>query len=170
MQTLQDRYHTAKSAISPQTTIPIVFIDSIVNDSQTLINSLIPDAEVIVIEQQQDGILAITQILQERANLAAVYIVSHGSPGCVNLGNTQLSLNTLNKYARELKMWATALKGAPLMLHGCNVAAGEAGATFVEQLHLLTRMEILASAKLTDNAVLEDDWELEEAALMLEIA
>jgi hypothetical protein len=139
------------------TTTTIVFIDSAVDDYQTLVNGVIPEAEVIVLDPNQDGVLAIAQALQGRSNITSVHIVSHGAPGCLYLGNTQLSLDTFNRYATQLQQWDVA----NLLLYGCNVAAGDAGAEFIAKLHQLTGANIAASRTPTGNSALGGNWQLE---------
>jgi hypothetical protein len=139
----------------------IVFIDSAVDDYQSLVDGAIPEAEVIVLDSTQDGVAQITEVLQGRTNIAAIHIVSHGSPGCLYLGNTQLSLDTLEHYATQLQTWTTLLTSSSLLLYGCNVAAGDAGEEFVAQLRQLTGANIAASANRTGSAELGGDWELE---------
>ncbi len=79
-------------------------------------------------------------------------------PGCLYLGNSQLSINTINNdYAQELENWSVT----NILLYGCNVAAGDAGAEFLEKLHQLTGANIAASARPTGNVALGGDWELE---------
>jgi Ca2+-binding RTX toxin-like protein len=73
------------------------------------------------------------------------------------LGNTQLSLNTFNRYASQLQKWNVA----NLLLYGCNVAAGDAGAEFIAKLQALTGAEIAASKTLTGSAAKGGNWELE---------
>jgi Ca2+-binding RTX toxin-like protein len=143
----------------------IIFIDSAVDKYQSLVDSAIPEAEVIVLDSTGDGITQITEVLQGRTNIAAIHIVSHGSPGNLQLGNTQLSLDTLDDYAIQLKTWSIIHSPVPtpILLYGCNVAAGDAGAEFVERLHQLTGANIAASTNLTGSAALGGDWELEVA-------
>lgn len=150
--TLGNRYTTHST---------IVFIDSAVDDYQSLVDGAIPEAEVIVLDSTQDGVTQITEILQGRTDIAAIHIVSHGVPGSLQLGNGQLSLDTLDHYATQLKTWSDTLSHTPLLLYGCNVAAGDAGVQFVERLYQLTGADIAASAKRTGSAALGGDWKLE---------
>jgi hypothetical protein len=55
------------------------------------------------------------------------------------------------------------------LLYGCNVAAGDSGAEFIEKLHQLTGANIAASARLTGNVALGGDWELEVIRGELEV-
>jgi hypothetical protein len=139
----------------------IVFIDSAVDDYQTLVKGVILGAEIIVLDPTLDGVAQITEALIGRTDVAAIHIVSHGSPGCLYLGNTQLSLDTLECYASQLQTWATHLTSSSLFLYGCNVAAGDAGEEFLEQLHQLTGANIAASAERIGNGALGGSWHLE---------
>lgn len=139
----------------------IVFIDSAVDEYQTLVKGVASGAETIVLDPTLDGVAQITELLAERTDVVAVHIVSHGSPGCLYLGNTQLSLDTLECYAGQLQTWATPLTVSPLLLYGCNVAAGDAGEEFLERLHQLTGANIAASAGRIGNAAKGGSWNLE---------
>ncbi|MEH2395622.1 MAG: DUF4347 domain-containing protein [Nostoc sp.] len=137
----------------------LLFIDATVNDIETLLQGALPGIEAYVLSGEQDGVAQITHILQHRPEVNTVHIVSHGSPGCLYLGNTQLSLDTLNIYASQLQSWSR--DGLTLMLYGCNVATGDAGEEFVNKLHQLTGSNIAASVTLTGNANLGGNWILE---------
>ncbi|MEG4111130.1 DUF4347 domain-containing protein [Microcoleus sp. Pol12A6] len=94
--------NTSKT-INPATRI--VFIDAGVENADLLIEGVIPTTEVFVLDGTADGIEQISLVLQHRQNIDAVHIISHGSPGCLYLGNSQLSLDTLNGYATQLQQW-----------------------------------------------------------------
>ncbi|WP_293067833.1 MULTISPECIES: DUF4347 domain-containing protein [unclassified Moorena] len=144
-----------------KTSSTIVFIDSGVDDYQSLVNGTVPEAEVIVLDSTQDGVEQITKALQGRTDITAIHIVSHGSPGCLYLGNSQLSLDTLNHYTPQLQTWSTTDSPTPILFYGCNVATGDAGTEFLERLHQITGTEIAASGNRTGNAALGGDWNLE---------
>lgn len=136
----------------------IVFIDSQVEDYQHLAAGVLPGTEVIILDLQIDGIEKITEILEKFTNISNVHIIAHGSPGSLQLGSSYLSLDTLAQYTSQLQTWC---KPNTLLLYGCNVAAGDAGAEFIAKLHQLTGTEIAASAKRTGNSNLGGDWNLE---------
>jgi hypothetical protein len=87
------------------------------------------------------------------------------------LGNTQLSLDTLNNYHQELKTWfdppCPTYQGGQggsrgdLLLYGCNVAAGDAGEEFITKLHKITGAEIAASTTRIGNVYKGGNWELD---------
>ncbi|MEG3972872.1 DUF4347 domain-containing protein [Microcoleus sp. T2B6] len=131
--------NTSKT-INPATRI--VFIDAGVENADLLIEDVISTTEVFVLDGTADGIEQISLVLQHRPNTDAVHIISHGSPGCLYLGNSQLSLDTLNGYATQLQQWDVA----SLVFYGCKVAAGDAGEEFIARLHKLTGAQIATSA------------------------
>ena len=145
------------SSMSLKSSKTLVFIDANVEDSEYLAQGVKPGIEVHILDAHRDGIEQITAHLFTRPHLEAIHIVSHGSPGCLYLGNTQLNLDTLKRYANLLQTWSAS----EILLYGCNVAAGDAGAEFLAKIGALTKANIAASANLTGNAALGGDWELE---------
>mgnify|MGYP002777018601 CR=1 FL=1 len=138
----------------------IVFIDAAVADYQSLVAGVNPDTEVIIIDAAKDGIYLMTDVLASRSDISAVHIVAHGSPGCLYLGNSQLSLDTLSRYAAQLQNWKTVECDRTLLLYGCNVAVGDAGAEFIAKLHQLTGANIAAATNKIGNAELGGNWNL----------
>ena len=145
--------HTNHSVIKT-----LVIVDPHVEDYQSLVNAVVPTAQVILLNPTQDGVSQITAALQTITELHSLQIISHGSPGCLYLGNSQLSLDTLDNYGSQLQTW---FKVHNLLLYGCNVAAGDAGAEFIQRLKQITGAEIAASANPTGSKALGGDWDLE---------
>jgi Domain of unknown function (DUF4347) len=137
----------------------IAFIDPKVEDYQSLVKGAISQAEVIVLDHNTDGVAQISAALQKRT-YNTVHIVSHGSPGCLYLGNSQLNLDTLTDCADQLKSWFSS-SSPEILLYGCNVAAGDVGKEFINRLHQITNAEIAATAFFTGSATFGGDWELE---------
>lgn len=135
----------------------IVFIDAGVDNARQLLQGVIPNAKVFILDKTADGIEQISQVLGRYQHIDSVHLISHGAPGCLYLGNTQLSLDTLNHYIPQLQQW----NATNLLLYGCNVAAGDGGAEFIAKLHALTGSEIAASKTLTGSAAQGGNWELE---------
>lgn len=150
-----------------QTNRTLVFIDSRVKDYQILAHGVTPNTEIIVLKATEDAVGQITGVLQVRKNIAAIHIISHGSPGCLYLGNTQFSLKTLERYARDLQTWSTTLASSDrfsspsIVLYGCKVAAEDQGVQFVERLSQITGVAVAASTTLTGNAALGGNWNFE---------
>jgi hypothetical protein len=145
----------------------ILFVDPSVKKYEILLKFVVANIKAIVLDPEQDGVTQITQVLSQHHGVENVHIVSHGSSGTLILGNSELSLNTLEHYAHQLKNWFSpdsGLRFSPvpsLLLYGCHVAAGDAGVEFITKLHQLTKANVAASATLTGNALLGGDWNLE---------
>ncbi|WP_413162054.1 cadherin domain-containing protein [Capilliphycus salinus ALCB114379] len=142
------------SPISLNSSKTLVFIDANVDDYEYLVAGVKSGIEIEILNSDRDGIEQITACLFTRPNIESVHIVSHGSPGCLYIGNTQLNLNTFERYANLLQTWSAS----EIVLYGCHLACGDAGAEFIEKLHKLTGADIAASATPTGNAALNGDW------------
>ncbi|MDY7004439.1 MAG: DUF4347 domain-containing protein [Cyanobacteriota bacterium] len=139
----------------------LVIIDADVDDYQQLLQGIKPDIFWVVLDRDRDGVQQITQILRHYRGIETLHILSHGSPGCLHLGNTQLSLGALSKYTEELQEWFMEVPSPNLFIYGCRVAAGNTGTEFLTKVRGLTKANIAASANLTGSAALGGDWELE---------
>ncbi|MBE9040132.1 DUF4347 domain-containing protein [Oscillatoriales cyanobacterium LEGE 11467] len=141
----------------------IVFIDGAIEDCQTLLTHLESQVDIIVLEKQQDGVDRITEILDRRCHLRGIHIISHGSPGTIELGNAQLRWDNLETYRDRLQRWTTNCSGLLppfIFLYGCHVAAGKIGQAFIEQLCHLTGAIVAASASPMGD-VGAQNWSLE---------
>ena len=113
-------------------TTGIVFIDPKVDDYEMLMAGVTPGLEVVLLDENFDGIAQITQALKGRIGLSSLHIVAHGEVGSLWLGKGFVDSNTLEQYKDDLQSWATPLTpDASILLYGCNVAAGETGRQFV---------------------------------------
>ena len=144
----------------------IVLIDANVEDYAILAAGVRAGIEVAILHPAENGIAQISSILAERNAISTIHIISHGSPGCLYLGNTVLNLENLQKYAPHLRQWRQALgENAEIWLYGCNVAREYSKFTespsLVTQLQQLTGANIAASATLTGNPQQGGSWNLE---------
>ncbi|MEG4282289.1 DUF4347 domain-containing protein, partial [Microcoleus sp. A006_D1] len=140
----------------------IAFIDSALPDIHNLCNSIAAGIEVIIIDAAGDGVAQITEVLGSRSNIKSIHIISHGRSASLLLGAIDLNLTNLQTYAKQLQRWWSSLAdSAEILLYGCDVAAGEKGANFVQQLSRLTRAKIAASSGPIGSAALGGDWELD---------
>ena len=145
----------------------ILFVDPSVSHYEFLLKNVVAGIKAIVLDSERDGVAQITEVLSLYGGVENVHIVSHGSSGTLTLGNSELSLSTLELYADQLKNWFSPYSHLPvspvpsLFLYGCHVAAGDAGVEFITKLHQLTQANVAASANLTGNAFLGGDWNLE---------
>ncbi|MEO1298704.1 MAG: DUF4347 domain-containing protein, partial [Cyanobacteria bacterium J06636_16] len=175
--------------------VSVLFLDLTVDNYIQLLAGVRPGIQLHVLDSTADGIEQITHILKAHYAgnfIREVHIVSHGSPGCLDLGNTPLSLATLPHYTKSLQAWFTATaenreqgignkeqepphdprpitlppSTPQLFLYGCNVAAGDAGEEFLTKLHRLTGATIHASTTKIGHAALGGNWELDAIASM----
>ncbi|MEO0458436.1 MAG: DUF4347 domain-containing protein [Cyanobacteria bacterium P01_A01_bin.114] len=74
-------------------------------------------------------------------------MIAYGVPGCLFLGNSELSLDTLQQYHAQIQTWfgQTRVAEPSLLLYGCNVAFGDAGEELITKLHHLTRANVAAA-------------------------
>ncbi|MEG5092807.1 DUF4347 domain-containing protein, partial [Microcoleus sp. B13-B4] len=102
----------------------IAFIDTKVENYQSLIAGVKPGTEVVVLDGNRDAIDQITDILALRTNIDSIHIVSHGAPGSLQLGNGCLSADNVETYSEKLQQWRSALSvDADILIYGCNVAS-----------------------------------------------
>ena len=146
----------------------IVFIDSRVNDIQSLIAGLGPDTQWVMVDANQDGIAQMQAALAGLSGLDSIQVVSHGSVGTLVLGTTVLNASSLGSYETQLKAIGTSLSATgDLMLYGCNVAQGDAGVRFMDALAQATGADVAASTGLTG---LGGNWILEATSGAVEAA
>ncbi|MEA5495625.1 DUF4347 domain-containing protein [Limnoraphis robusta] len=147
----------------------LVFVDSQVENYQSLIEETAPNAEVIVLDSSEDGIEQITQALAGRAEIESIQIISHGNDGQLNLGATALTSENINSYSQQLSQWGNSLtENGDILLLGCNIAASDSGKNFVQQLSQITGADVASSEDLTGNANLGGDWVLEYATGLID--
>ncbi|MBE9187176.1 DUF4347 domain-containing protein [Microcoleus sp. LEGE 07076] len=138
----------------------IAFIDSQVTDYQSLIAGVTPGTEVVILDENRDAIDQITEVLALRSNIDSIHIISHGSPGSLQLGKTRLCSDNLETYAEKLQQWRSALTPrAEILIYGCNVAL--TSFTFIQRIAQLTNTKVAASKNLIGSAAKGGDWELE---------
>ncbi|MGF1986717.1 MAG: DUF4347 domain-containing protein [Nostoc sp. ZfuVER08] len=139
----------------------LVFIDSQLENYQNLVSGVLPNLTVVVLDANQDGIEQISQVLALHQQVSSLHIVSHGAPGRLYLGNSQLSYETLHRYSWQLMGWANALTAdAQVLVYGCEVAQTQQGMAFVQQLSELTGAVVAASNHLIGSHTLGGNWKL----------
>ena len=157
----------------------IIFIDANVAEYHYFLNRLQSHTAVYLLPQTEDGIEYITQVLQQYSNrgdaIAHIHIISHGVPGGLYLGNTELTLTTLKDYETALTQWFSDYTGQTpsashsslvslppqLFLYGCHVAAGDAGEEFLNKLQSITGAALHASTTAIGNPNLGGDNRLD---------
>jgi len=137
----------------------LVFVDTDTPDYRLLVDDLLGNSsedrliEVVLLDNNSDGITQITDTLVEHRELDAVHIISHGSEGSIDLGGTQLEFDTLLANTKAIQGWAEAFsENGDLLIYGCNLAASSEGQALVDSLARLTGADVAASDDLTGSA------------------
>lgn len=136
-------------------------VDSLVDDIQSQ-NSGNIDFDIAILAKDADGIEQITEFLDGREHYDAIHVISHGSDGQLQLGNSSLNAKNLSEYESHLSSWTTGLAfGGDVLLYGCDLAESIEGKAFVDRLGEITNRDIGASNDLTGFRELGGDWTLE---------
>jgi len=118
--------------------------------------------EVVLVSHDRDGITQVSEVLSSRRDVSAVHILSHGTDGAVQLGAGRLDFDSLLAHATRIRGWGDALaSNADLLIYGCDVAQGSAGASLMQALARLTGADVAASSDRTAGAAQGGNWTLE---------
>ena len=129
--------------IDNQIVSEIAFVDTTVEDYETLIDGLNRNAEIVLVGAEEDGVDKVTSVLQDRDNISAIHIISHGDQGEILLGDTKLNTSSLQNYQSQLKSWSNSLSdSADILIFGCDVGQD---LNFIEDLSELTGADVAAS-------------------------
>ena len=146
----------------------LIVVDPGVENSEALIGEILETYgdsmfEIRLLDADSDGVQQITDLLSDANNkYDAIHIISHGDAGQVNLGNTQLTSDSLSGYADELASWNLALsEDADILFYGCDLASNAEGEQFIQSVSAITGADVAASDDLTGSADKGGDWDLE---------
>ena len=137
----------------------IVFIDKGVDDYQSIVSSIDSSKSIYLIDTQENGFEKIQDVLRNQTDVDAIHIVGHANVGQVVLGNSVLNAETINSFKSNLVSIGESLtKDGDILFYGCNLAKGEQGKLFVQQIGNITEADIAASDDITGK---DGDWLLE---------
>ncbi|MEC4894892.1 MAG: Ig-like domain-containing protein [Oscillatoria sp. PMC 1050.18] len=157
---LQTNTTTIESPLDDRDTGMLVVIDKKIQDYEILAKGGQNGAKVFILDDKEDGVKQITALLQNQT-VQSLHIVAHGASGCLFLGDSKLSLETLDNYFTELENWAKTLHGSSLLIYGCNVAQKSRGQNFVEQLSRITGAKIAAASHPVGSRSQGGNWNLD---------
>lgn len=152
------------TAVAKNQAFSLVVVDSGIGYISNLLASLPNDLAVYILEADRNGISQITELLShyhQPNSQINLYIIGHGYPGCITLGNADLSLETLENYTSDWAVWRRSVSA--IALYSCQVAAGDAGEEFLQKLHRLTGANVSAATQLVGNGALGGTWNLDRA-------
>jgi serralysin len=137
----------------------VLFVNSNIKNYQMLLTNLQGYVDVYVLNANEDGVLQIAGFLRGRTGLDSIQILSHGSSGSLALGSDFLTADNVSLHADALKQIGSSLTEAgDILLYGCDIAQGDTGQAFIQQLASLTGADVAASTNLTGAG---GDWLLE---------
>ncbi|NOG61597.1 MAG: DUF4347 domain-containing protein, partial [Proteobacteria bacterium] len=141
----------------------IIFIDTDVENYETLLTGISSSVEVVLLDETRDGIEQIAEIMSSQSDVSAIHIISHGESGSLSLGNGTLTQESMtSEHADELATIKNALsESADILIYGCNFAEGESGQSAAATLATLTGADIAASEDISGHESLGGDWDLE---------
>jgi uncharacterized repeat protein (TIGR01451 family) len=150
------------SATTPSTSHSIVFVSADIQNHDLLLAKLGNDLETHLLNTDQDGVYQIAATLQGRSGLNSIHILSHGNSGTLSFGASSLNSDNLLSYTHALSQIGAALaENGDILLYGCNVAQGETGFQFIDNLAKYTHANIAGSSTLTGAEILGGDWLLD---------
>ena len=155
---------TLAHASEEQGVVPhtVIFVDDRVPSAQSFLKRATPETPVILIRSDEDGLSQIERSLRAHRELQAIHLVTHGRPGAVALGKTDLDEAALLYYQDTLAMIGISLKAdGDIVLYGCDVAHDERGRSFVNALSAVTKADVAASVNATGTREQDGDWVLE---------
>ncbi|WP_218509796.1 Ig-like domain-containing protein [Variovorax sp. dw_308] len=149
--------------VAPPPPVNVYFIDRTLPDTQALVASLGPAAEVHFIEPGADGLQTIAQALQGRSNIASIQIVSHGGEAELHLGRDILTDTSMQGEYRDVlaAIGSSLSANGDILIYGCDFAEGADGQRAMQVLAGITGADVAASKDATGAASLGGDWTLE---------
>ncbi len=140
----------------------LAVIDKTLTDYETLIRQLPAGMPFRLIEPDRDGLEQLRDALAGVSELETLHLLSHGEPGCLQLGNARLDICKLaEKLTTLAEIGSRLAMDGELLIYGCKVAEGAKGAAFVRSLEELIGVDVAASSRLVGTSVLGGDWELD---------
>nr|WP_225908554.1 Ig-like domain-containing protein [Pseudomonas lactucae] len=146
----------------------VLFVDSRVKDSASLLQGVAPGTQVVQLEASKDGLQQIADYLDSHQGVSSVQIIAHGNAGDLWLGNSYVSADNVQARGDVLARIGQDMNvGGDILIYGCYTAEGDRGLSLVDSLAQLTGRDVAAS---TDRTGLGGDWDLEIATGNIESA
>ncbi len=149
----------------------VVFVDGAVAGHEALVAGVRPGVETVRLDPAGDALAQMATWAETHSGYEAIHVVSHAAPGALRLGGASLDGAALRDPAvagRLARLGRALNRGGDLLLYGCELAKGEAGAQFVAELAQVTGADVGASDNQTGAAAKGGDWVLEVAAGAIE--
>ena len=150
---------TERVATAPR---EIAFVDTRLDNWQSLVSGIRPGVEVILVQANENGIERMLAALQGQHDISAIHVFGHGASGIAEIGSSLLSTDTLTGLKSQLTTIGSSLTAeGDILLYGCNIAQGQAGIDFTTRLSEITGAGVAASTDATGSAARGGNWVLE---------
>jgi hypothetical protein len=146
-------------------TCEILFVDVSLSDRDTILCSLRPRLQAMVLNADRSAASQMAAALAGRQGLEAVHVMTHGAPGQMNFSAGPWTVDTLEDEVDDLSAIGEALgPDRNLLLWSCHVGEGARGRCFVDALSRVTGAPVLAAAHLVGSPALGGRWDLSHRA------
>ena len=124
----------------------IMFIDGGAAHVGDILQAIPGNVEVVLLDPSADGVKQLANTLENRSNIDAVRIISHGQTGQFNLGLSNLTPETMQGvYADALTTIGSSVSDhGNIFLYGCHFGEGTEGTEAVNVLAATTGVRITA--------------------------
>jgi len=128
---------------------PLIFIDSQIVDLAVLLEAGRPDACIVVVDRDDDGLATIAHTLAaaDRNTYGSLHLIGHGEPGRLWLGRSPIDLDAIDREAERLRASAARLQDrAPIAIYGCAFASGAAGLETLSKFQEILQRPVFAAS------------------------
>lgn len=127
-----------------------------------LISEMHADSRIVFFNAAQNPLAVITRAIKENAPVKSLHILSESLPGKLLFRGEAWPIDSLERHEELLGSWSQYfVEHGDVLLYGCELAKGEEGLAFVQQLAIVTGLDIAASKDMTGSALADGDWNLE---------
>ena len=140
----------------------IAFVDTSTNNYQSLVKSISPYLDIVLLDPNRDGVDQIANYVDGKSGIKAIHILSHGSDAKIKIASTELSLDNVEKYNMSLSaIGDTMAMEGDILFYGCDITKSSAGINLINFIGSATGADIAASNDKTGSMSLGGDWNLE---------
>ncbi len=147
----------------------VIFVQQDVYQSDLMVADILTTAgqegrsvDVVVLDRGRDGFEQMMKALAGRTELDSIHLVSHGTAGMVQLGDTWLTAANVKSFADQLQRLGLTLSDqGDILIYGCGVAADDQGKQLLETIATLTGADVAGSDDATGSGMRGGDWDLE---------
>ena len=146
----------------------LVLINGDVNDYEQLVTDIeqsddrTRSIEVVVLDNEKDGIDQVTTLLADYHNLDAIHIITNGDEGQIILGSSLLDTESIQENRDSLTTWSESLdEDGDILFYGSNAAGGSEGDLLLTALSETIGCDVAASDDVTGYLSQGGNWDLE---------